>query len=184
MGNPGDDYCKTRHNVGFAVIDYLAKKKEVEFVKPFLRPLLQSHFLVDNVLITIVKPLTFMNRSGIVFSYLIRKYSVTTENIIIICDNMDLPPGKIRLKSGGSSAGHNGLKSIIGCIGKKDFKRMYIGIGRPEENKSVTEHVLGQFTKEEEIQFNKAKKLAGDALLSLASKPIDRVMNEINKKNH
>ena len=184
LGNPGVKYRKTRHNAGFAVIDYIADICNVNFKKNFLRPCLSASVNTDSHILHLVKPLTFMNRSGDVLDYVMRKTGADVDDMIIICDNMDLKPGMIRLKIKGSSAGHNGIKSVIDNLERSDFKRMYIGVGRPADGISVVEHVLGEFEPEDELKFKSSIGTAAQALIDLGVKPLHLVMNEINKKNN
>lgn len=184
LGNPGEKYRKTRHNAGFAVIDYLAGKAEVELKKTFLKPLISAKIEADEYTIYLIKPQTFMNRSGDILDYIFRKTAASVEDMIIICDNMDLKPGMIRLKLKGSSAGHNGIKSIIENTERSDFRRMYIGVGRPSDGCSVVDHVLGEFSEEDQQKYSEAVIKAGDALISMTEKPLHLVMNEINKRNN
>jgi len=131
--------------------------------------------------IILVKPLTYMNRSGSVIPELLKKYSIPVENMILVCDNLDLFPGVIRLKSRGGDAGHNGIKSVISSVDTADFKRMYIGVGRPEKGSEVIQHVLGV---PGEVDFEKIKSAAdtaSDSILKLAVSPAEKVMNEINR---
>lgn len=130
----------------------------------------------------LVKPLTFMNNSGSVIPSLERKFPFETEELIIICDNLDLPEGTIRLRKGGSHAGHNGLKSLIDYLGgQTDFLRLYIGIGRPDTDTSAVDHVLG--VPENPKQLNSGIVRGVEALTSLLKgAPIERVMNEYNRK--
>lgn len=140
LGNPGPAYEDTRHNVGFKTVERLAALKGMKMRKRCLR----RYKWARTGDLTIVEPLTFMNASGAVFPEL-----VEGENrIVVIVDNMDLPVGRLRIREGGSSAGHNGLKSIIGTIGS-DFIRIYIGIGRPAEGVAVVDHVLGRFSEDD-----------------------------------
>ena len=142
LGNPGKQYEKSRHNVGFSVIDLLAKDNNVLLKKAFNKPFEQGRLKIKDEEILLIKPLTYMNASGDIFPYF-RNENITT--VIVCVDNMDLDVGKARLKFGGSSAGHNGLKSIIAHYGN-NFYRLYIGVGRP--NGDVVSHVLGNLTKD------------------------------------
>lgn len=184
LGNPGDIYRETRHNAGFAVIDQTAANFNAELKKPFLRNFLIGKIVRDSVTIHIIKPLTFMNRSGDVLSYIMRKTGTSVDDMILICDNMDLKPGMIRLKIKGSSAGHNGIKSIIDNTGRSDFKRLYIGVGRPDKGESIVDHVLGRFSADEQELFNESIEQGSEALISLSVKPLDQVMSDVNKKNN
>ena len=125
-----------------------------------------------------------MNRSGDILEYILKKYSAEPSSLVLICDNMDLKPGIIRLKAKGSSAGHNGIKSVIEKLGGSDFSRMYIGVGRSESGETVVEHVLGSFKPEDKLMFDKSVAEAADALIALTEKPLSLVMNETNKRNN
>lgn len=184
LGNPGDIYRETRHNAGFAVIDLICSKFHVTLKKAFLRPVKIGTIVFNNTQIYLVKPLTFMNRSGDVIAWVLRKTGADVDDIVLICDNMDLKPGIIRLKKKGSSAGHNGIKSFMEQIGTSEFKRLYIGVGRSQKGESVIEHVLGSFDPEEKIYFKAAVEQSAEVLLSLTEKELDMVMNEINKRNN
>ena len=135
LGNPGSKYRETRHNAGFAVIDNLASKSGLYLGKPFFKKYLIGRLKTDSGIIYLVKPLTFMNRSGMILNEIFRKTGASASEMILVCDNMDLKPGMIRLKTRGSSAGHNGIKSVIDNIGSEDFKRLYIGVGRPRRRR-------------------------------------------------
>lgn len=182
LGNPGEKYRETRHNAGFAVIEHISRKFCTTLNKVFLKPVEMGAFSYNEYSIYLVKPLTYMNRSGEIFSYVLKKTGADISDIILICDNMDLEPGMIRLKKKGSSAGHNGIKSVIANLGTSEFKRLYIGVGRDKTGNSVIEHVLGRFGENEAVEFEKAVDNAADALMMLTEKDPDLVMNGINKK--
>ena len=184
LGNPGMKYRKTRHNAGFAVVDFLAAENGLIFKKAFLKPYETAVFDKSEYTIILIKPLTFMNRSGDILHNIFRKTGADASDLVVICDNMDLRPGRIRLKKGGSSAGHNGIKSIIENVGNSDFKRMYVGVGRPAKGGSIVEHVLGEFCPEEQRDYDSAVTEAAGALVRLTEKSVELVMNEINKKNN
>ena len=158
LGNPGPKYSRSRHNVGFMALEKLAAKKGLRLRKRCLH----SYKWAVSKDLTLVEPLTYMNNSGIIFPSLVKD----EEKIIVIVDNMDLPLGKIRIKKGGSAAGHNGLKSIISAIGP-DFIRVYVGIGRPKEGVEVVDHVLSSFTEDEMSGLDSALDRASDAIDSL-----------------
>ena len=153
LGNPGAAYAETRHNVGFLCVEAAAEKEGVSFKKPFLADYQKAVFVVGDTRVILVKPLTYMNRSGLVLPALLKQYGVVTDKLIVAVDNMDLSPGRVRLKPRGSSAGHNGLKSIIEVLGTSEFHRLYIGVGRPASGVSVIDHVLGRPDGEERIAF-------------------------------
>ncbi len=181
LGNPGPDYQNTRHNAGFDTVAIIAEKLGISFKKPFLKPVMIGHGIHGNTDISLVMPLTYMNLSGQVLNYCMQKTKTTIDQVIIVCDNMDLKPGKIRLKKNGSSAGHNGLKSIIAHAGTGEFARMYIGVGRNSDN--TIEHVLGRIEGQELDEYNNSLNRAAEALLNLSEKSFEQVMNEINQKN-
>lgn len=160
LGNPGANYSGTRHNVGFETVELIAKEKGVVFRKPLLRKYRKARF---NDLV-LVEPLTYMNNSGLVF----RENVPEGERAVVIVDQMDLPPGRIRIRNGGSSAGHNGLKSIIASYGP-DFLRVYIGIGHPAEGVPAADHVLSAFTPEERALLDQAERKAAEAVLRLCT---------------
>jgi peptidyl-tRNA hydrolase, PTH1 family len=136
LGNPGKKYEKNRHNIGFRFIDYFNKQKPK-----------------TNEKIIFLKPQDYMNNSGIEVRKTIKFYKLSITDILVICDDLDLPFGEMRFRAKGSSGGHNGLKSIIAETGLELFARIKIGIGRPEHKGQVTDHVLGDFSPEEERQL-------------------------------
>ena len=160
LGNPGANYSGTRHNVGFDTVELIAARKGVRLRKPLLRKYRRARF---NDL-TLVEPLTYMNNSGLVAQENVPE----GETLVVIVDQMDLPPGRIRIRNGGSSAGHNGLKSIIAEYGPA-FLRVYIGIGHPAEGVSAADHVLSCFSDEERALIDRAEDKAAEAVLRIFS---------------
>lgn len=158
LGNPGPEYEETRHNVGFRTIEKVAAQKGLKLRKRCFR--LYRAAAEDNF--TLVEPLTYMNNSGEVFKDIVKE----GDEVIVVVDQMDLPPGKLRLRRGGGSAGHNGLKSIISNYGE-DFIRIYIGVGRPDEGESVPDHVLSMPNAEDNALIDKATDKAAEAIISL-----------------
>lgn len=158
LGNPGPEYEKTRHNVGFLTLERIAELKGVRLKKRLLKPYRLASFSSH----TLVEPLTYMNNSGRVIPYLVK----ADDKVIIIVDQMDLPPGKIRIRTKGGSAGHNGLKSVIENYGE-DFIRVYIGVGRPAEGVSVVEHVLTEFSESDQLLVNKAVQEAAERVIDI-----------------
>lgn len=175
LGNPGAKYEHSRHNVGFDVVDTCAAFFQVILKKRCFRLYRQAKVGEDVLL---VQPLTFMNASGAILKHFPQTIA---SDMIVICDQLDLPPGMIRIRNGGSSAGHNGLKSLIECLGNGDFIRIYIGIGRPKEGVSVVGHVLGQ---PEDESIAEGIRLACEALIDLIEgKPLQEVMVAYNRRN-
>ncbi|TFH05969.1 MAG: aminoacyl-tRNA hydrolase, partial [Spirochaetales bacterium] len=139
LGNPGPRFLNTRHNVGFAVAEELAKTHSLRFRKAFLQPYLYAR----DPKLFLSMPLTYMNRSGLVIPALLRKSRSKVSDLVVIVDNMDLPAGTVRMKRKGASRSHNGLGSLMDVLQTGEFLRIYIGIGRPGRTVSVVDHVLG-----------------------------------------
>ena len=172
LGNPGPKYNRSRHNVGFMALEKLAAQEGLSLRKRCLH----SYRWARKGSLTLVEPLTYMNNSGIIFPNLVKD----EDPIVVIVDNMDLPLGRIRIKNGGGDAGHNGLKSIIGSIGK-DFIRVYIGIGRPKDGISVPDYVLSSFENDEWEPLNAAIDKAVDAISALQKG--EKLLNVIQRAN-
>ena len=181
LGNPGEKYENTRHNAGFIAVDNLAASLGAAFRKPFLRNYLTAEGVYRDEKIILVKPLTFMNRSGSVLPGLLRKYKTDINDIILVCDNLDLYPGVLRFKLKGGDAGHNGIKSVIANLDNSDFKRIYIGIGRPHDSSKIIEHVIGIPDADDLKKINYAAAAASESILKLVENPAEKVMNEINR---
>jgi peptidyl-tRNA hydrolase, PTH1 family len=186
LGNPGPAYAGTRHNIGFMVADSLALRLGISFRKPLFRPFLYAHGAWNgegpSAAIHLVKPLTFMNRSGRAVRGALRKAGGKPEAMVVVCDTLDLPAGAVRLKRGGSSAGHRGLSSIIEHLGSEHFLRLYVGTGRPEEKSEVVDFVLSPFNADESHLIDEAVSRACSALLSLTERRPEEIMNELNRK--
>jgi PTH1 family peptidyl-tRNA hydrolase len=186
LGNPGPMYEQTRHNVGYHVTDLLLQEPPVRL----RRRLFASYLYYLRKGIPGERPLLFvrstgyMNNSGDIVPSIMHRYETTPGDFIVILDNMDLQPGKCRLKKGGGDAGHNGLKSLIRRMGSSDFHRLYIGVGRPASGVSVVDHVLGNPEPEEQELIMQACEKAATALRSLGYKPLERVMEELNRREH
>ena len=174
LGNPGPEYDGTRHNVGFMTVEKMAAQKGVTLKKRCLR--LFESAKINNGSDILVEPLTYMNKSGDIIPSLLRE----GDSLIVICDQMDLPPGKLRIRMKGGSAGHNGLKSVIQYWGE-DFIHVYIGIGHPEEGISVPDHVLSRFSPSDSLLVDKATTMAAEAVLDiLEGKPINEILQKAN----
>jgi len=180
LGNPGKEYEQTRHNIGFFVIDELAKRWDVSLKTAKFRGLFGTAS-VSGEKVALCKPLTYMNLSGECVRPLIDYYGIAIEDVIVIYDDLDLPPGKIRLRLKGSSGGHNGVKSLIHHLGTEQFKRIRIGIGRPAGGQPVADYVLSRFTEEEKPAVAEAVLRAADACEQAVAAPFTQVMNEFNK---
>lgn len=148
LGNPGDKYRNTKHNIGFLVVDELAKSLGLTFNQTKFKSL-YAEGQIGTEKIIIVKPQTFMNLSGESVQPWLDFYKLAREDMVVIYDDMDLEVGKIRLRLQGGAGGHNGVKSIIQHLGDPEFNRIRVGIGRPHPTQSVVSHVLSQFAKDE-----------------------------------
>ncbi|MBF0780137.1 MULTISPECIES: aminoacyl-tRNA hydrolase [unclassified Granulicatella] len=144
LGNPGREYSNTKHNIGFMAVDRLAQNQQLVFNKTKHQALITDFFLNGEKII-LVKPQTYMNLSGQAVKPLMKDMNVTPNDLVVIYDDMDLPIGKIRLRQKGSAGGHNGVKSLIQNLGTPEFNRIKVGIGRPLEFETVTQHVLSSF---------------------------------------
>lgn len=180
LGNPGKKYEHTRHNVGFMVIDELANRHNWDLNKAkFKGRYCVEHFEGEKVVL--LKPETFMNLSGESIRGMMDFYNLDVEDIIVIYDDLDLSPGKIRLRQKGGHGGHNGVRNTIDHLGTKDFKRIRVGIGRPKFNIPVVDFVLGEFPKEDEEAMNISIQKSADACEKwLKGKSFLEVMNTYN----
>ncbi len=149
LGNPGKEYERTRHNAGFMVVDAFAKMHGMTWKhEAGLRSMIaEGH--VDGVKILLVKPTTYMNASGEAVRMVMERFHVLTPLIVVVSDDVDLPLGSMRYRTEGGSGGHNGLKSLIACLGTQAFARLKIGVGAPSEHVALENYVLGKFVKEE-----------------------------------
>lgn len=179
LGNPGAPYASTRHNVGFWVLDALAAKTGVSFRKPFFSSYQWAEIDRPEGRLLLVKPLTYMNRSGEILADLQKKFSLSPDTFLVVADQLDLPPGTLRLKSGGGTAGHNGLKSIELHAGTSSYKRLYVGIGRPEDGQIIP-WVLGVPEKSDAEAIFSAVNKAATHLETLVSTSWDRLISLFN----
>jgi PTH1 family peptidyl-tRNA hydrolase len=182
LGNPGRRYQKSRHNLGFRVIHSLAKRLKIK-IKTKRYKSLMGRGKIRRERIVLVQPLTFMNNSGIAAVSLVRGLKIPLKNLVVICDDIDLPIGRIRIRRKGGSGGHKGLESIIQNLKSEGFPRLRIGIGRPPQGLDPKEYVLKNFTKEENLLVKEAIDKAGEALIFLGEKGITPAMNKYNISN-
>jgi len=179
LGNPGPKYSKTRHNIGFMVIDEISEKEGFEFKE---KPLfLISKGSLGSEDFVLVKPLTFMNRSGLAVKEVLSSFNIPHERLIIIQDDLDMDIGRIKIRKTGSSGGHKGILSIIEQIGTKDFIRVKIGIGK-DPFIPAEDYVLSKFKSEEKPIIKEAIKTVVDAIESILREGVDRAMNIYNKR--
>jgi len=159
----------------------LSEKIGIKLKKGFFSNYLYGKGVYEGEDIFLAKPITFMNRSGLILESLLKKTDTDLNDIIVICDNMDLYPGVLRLKKDGGDAGHNGLLSIVEQTGTGSFSRFYIGIGRPDDKTMVHDHVLGIPEEPEMTIFMKSINAAADFLLKIVTSSSEKVMNEVNR---
>jgi len=178
LGNPGRAYLCTRHNVGFQCVDRLARQYGIAMNDRRRQAMLGTGSIQDKDVV-LAKPRTFMNHSGVAARYLLDRYRVTPQEMLVVCDDMDLPLGKLRIRARGSSGGHNGLNSIIAEAGTQEFPRLRIGIGRPQGEDAIS-HVLETFTSEERRVMEEATGLAAEAVAWLVQYGLESAMNKYN----
>lgn len=183
LGNIGTEYEGTRHNIGFMVLDELAKKKGISFHSDRAFKGEIASFLEQGEKILLLKPSTYMNLSGESVRAVVDFYKIPLEDIMIVHDDLDLPCGSLRFRASGSAGGHNGLKSIFQNCGTQKFLRLKIGIGRPHPGKTVVYHVLHPFSKEERMEIEFAIQNGVEALLYwIDTSDFSMVMNRFNQK--
>tara|TARA_Y100000992_G_scaffold122562_1_gene80278 strand:- start:166 stop:726 length:561 start_codon:yes stop_codon:yes gene_type:complete len=180
LGNPTPNSENNRHNIGFKIIDAINSKFKLSKQKPKFKGLLTTGNINEKKVYAI-KPLTFMNNSGICIRELIEYFKIEAENIIVFHDDLDIDFGKIKTKFGGSSAGHNGIESIDKFIGT-DYSRVRIGIGKPNEKIAVSDYVLKDFDDEEKEQLETLKNNITENLAILIDKKLDLFSSTVNNK--
>ena len=180
LGNPGPNSVNNRHNIGFKIIDAINKKFGLSKQKPKFKGLLTTGNVGDQKVYAI-KPLTFMNNSGICIRELIEYFKIDADDVIVFHDDLDIEFGKIKAKFGGSDAGHNGIASIDKFIGK-DYSRVRIGIGKPKNNIEVADYVLQNFDEEETLGVDKISKNITESISILVEKKLDLFSSTVNNK--
>jgi PTH1 family peptidyl-tRNA hydrolase len=181
LGNPGKRYANTRHNIGFRVIDELAKRHSVNIKKKLFGSAQEAHLNLYENRCLLIKPLSYMNLSGSCILRYIHKFKINVEDILIVCDDINLPLGGIRIRPEGSSGGHNGLESIIKILKAEAFSRLRIGIKGKQIYQDLAEYVLSDFKKDEIGRIEDAILSAADACECWLREGIDKAMNIYNK---
>lgn len=181
LGNPGRRYLRTRHNVGFMVLDRVAQRLGAEFTKEkYLAQIAETQH--QNETLTLLKPLTYMNRSGESVARALRYNNLNRENdLLIIYDEADLPLGKLRLRRGGSAGTHNGMKSVLQHLPTTEVPRLRIGVGANNKTQSLTGHVLGKFTPKERPILEDSIELSVEAVLLFTVSGMEAAMNAYNR---
>ena len=178
LGNPGAQYKGTRHNVGFAVLDELARRASVEFESAPADALMARWRRADEPVL-LVKPLTYMNLSGQAIGELSRYFKIEPVDLLVVVDEVQLPLGKLRARARGSAGGHNGLKSVIAHLGD-NYGRLRLGVGRGDSQRDLADHVLARFDKDEAAEAERMTLRATDASEMFIASGIEAVMNRFN----
>ena len=181
LGNPGSRYRGTRHNIGFGVLDELAGRHGLTFEGSSADALQARWRSGDDVLL--VKPLTYMNLSGEAVGVLCRYFKVDTPDVLIVCDDVNLPLGRLRARAGGSDGGHNGLKSVAQHLGTSDYARLRIGVGRGDLRRDLAAHVLAGFDADEMTGVEEAITRSADAVELWIAEGLGPVMNRFNRSD-
>jgi len=184
LGNPGKTYTGSRHNIGFTVLTELADSLKIDFRRAWLQRAELAKGSISGEEIILAKPVTFMNLSGIAVAALLRKHGLDLKDLLVICDDLDLELGRIKIRKGGSSGGHQGLQSIIERIGTSDFSRLRVGISRPVDKEDVTDYVLSNFKTGERSQVKAAVAIASECVKSwITEKDTEKIMNTFNRRS-
>lgn len=178
LGNPGRKYSRTRHNIGFMVVEEIAGRCNADFTRKREGYRIGKGSLEDHDVL-LIEPFLYMNKSGPVVKNVLIKYNIPRDKLIVVHDDLDMETGKVRIRRTGSSGGHKGLESIIQSIGSKDFIRLKIGIGR-EEGMPAEEYVLWKFNRQEMQVIEESIQQAADAIEAIVSEGIDKAMNRFN----
>ncbi len=182
LGNPGKEYENTRHNAGYEVIEALAEKYNISVLELKHKAMIGKGY-IEGQKAVLVKPLTFMNLSGESLRMVVDYYKADAEqDLIVISDDISLPPGQLRVRKKGSAGGHNGLKNIIKMLGTENFRRIRMGVGEKPKDYDLADWVLGHFNKEEKAAMQDAVKKAVRAVELMLTEGTDAAMNEFNRK--
>ena len=180
LGNIGDEYANTRHNIGFEVLDYLAKENDLKFKSDRLADV--AEFKYKGKQLVLIKPSTYMNLSGKALNYWMQTEKIAIENVLVIVDELALPFGKIRIGPKGSDGGHNGLKNIQETLNTNQYPRLRFGISNEFNKGNQVNYVLGKWSDDEKKTLHDRVKIASDAIKSFAFIGLARCMNEFNNK--
>ena len=179
LGNPGEEYARTRHNVGAEVVELLARRHGGKLRRQKERSL-TDEVNVGGKRMALAVPLTYMNLSGEAVAPLVRRYGVEPAQLVVVQDEMDFELGRLQVKNGGGLAGHNGLKSIVAHLHTQDFVRVRIGIGKPPGSRQGADHVLRRFSKAERSEIDVVLEEAADAVELILAEGVEVAMNRVN----
>jgi PTH1 family peptidyl-tRNA hydrolase len=181
LGNPGDKYDRTRHNIGFMFLDYLAREAGAEFKESRWEAMVAKASLESGPVL-LVKPQTFMNLSGRAVAKIVSYHKIETERIIVVQDDLDLEPGRLKIVQDRGAGGHNGIRSIIENLGTRQFVRLRVGIGRPPEFMSPSDFVLSRFTETERKLIDRGFSEMAKAVNMIGLQGVTATMNFFNRK--
>ena len=181
LGNPGTAYRMSRHNIGFQVVDHLAKISHLSIRTKRFKFLYGTGY-IDSEQVVLAKPMTFMNRSGEAVKKAADFFHLKVEDLVVVHDDLDLPFGRLRFKRRGGDGGHQGVRSIIECTGGNNFLRLKVGIGRPPEGMDPAEYVLETFNDVEQSQLNQILSRAAESLRAMLLEGLEKAMNQFQKK--
>ena len=179
LGNPGDEYRGSRHNLGADVVELLARRHGGRLRKRKERALVDE-VTIDVQRVALAVPLTYVNDSGNAVGALVRRFGVDPEQLVVVHDELDLPVAELKVKSGGGLAGHNGLRSIVEHLHTQDFQRVRIGVGKPVSKERGADHVLNRFGKRERAEVDVTVEQAADAVEMIVRDGVDAAMNRFN----
>ena len=179
LGNPEEDYSKTRHNMGFNVVNKIAKKYGIEINKKKFNSL-YGEGKIENEKVILLKPQTYMNLSGEAIIQVVNFYKIPLENICVIYDDMDIEKGQIKIRKKGGAGSHNGMKSVVAELNSEDFARIRVGIGTPKFKDDSINYVIGAIPEEEEKVLDEGTTKAADAMIAILKDGIDNAMNKFN----
>ena len=180
LGNPENEYANTRHNMGFDTINKLAKQYNIEINKHKFKGIYGTG-MIENEKVILLKPQTYMNLSGESVIEAMQFYKIQLENVIVIYDDMDIEPGKIKIRKKGSAGSHNGMKSVIQQVNSEEFTRIRVGIGTPEYKNDRIQYVLGEIASQEDKQkLEMGTNMAKEAVIEMIKHGVDTAMNKFN----
>ncbi|MDQ4064549.1 MAG: aminoacyl-tRNA hydrolase [Actinomycetota bacterium] len=182
LGNPGERYARTRHNLGAMTLDVLLERNGAR-LKSHKSGTLIAEVTSNGDRVVLARPTTYMNESGRVVGPLVKFFKGSRDRLVVVHDELDIPFGEVRVKFGGGIAGHNGLRSIVSHVGGNDFARVRVGIGRPRGNEDAVAKVLDSFSAGERTELPDVLDRAADAVESIVSRGVEKTMNEVNTRS-
>ena len=183
LGNPGEQYRRTRHNLGFLVVEEVVRRQALRLEAKEWCQAQIAEGMEAGVGYVLLKPMTFMNHSGTAVKKFLARRGLPPEQMLVVCDDLNLEFGQLRIKTQGSDGGHNGLTSIIEMLGTKDFPRLRLGIGKPRDPQETVDYVLGRFPSAQEKDLGAFVERAADCCFAWVNQDMNQVMSQFNKRN-